>query len=106
MEAGEDDLAAARRELREETGIVNVTMLEGFRQESVYFFRSKRHGLVRKTVVFFLGLTFNRDVQISDEHAGFEFLPYKPALQRLTFPTARQILSAAEYRLTAESEKP
>src|SRR4051812_47977640 len=51
---GEDDLAAARRELAEETGITDARAVPGFEHEIVYFFRDRRKGLIRKTVVFFL----------------------------------------------------
>ena len=46
---------AALRELREETGIGDVELVDDFRHEIVYFFRPPGKGLVRKTVVFFLG---------------------------------------------------
>src|SRR5689334_3173101 len=54
VEEGEDDLTAAGRELREETGIASVELDPRFRHEITYFFRGRK-GLVRKTVVFFLG---------------------------------------------------
>src|SRR5205823_8407502 len=70
VEKGEDDRAAALRELEEETGIKNVHLLQGFRHEINYFFRSKR-GLVRKTVVFFLAQASpSQRVRLSDEHVG------------------------------------
>ncbi|HZK80035.1 MAG TPA: NUDIX domain-containing protein [Humisphaera sp.] len=95
VEAGEGDLSAAIRELKEETGLSSPHLVAGFQREVTYFFRHKRHGLVRKTVVFFLARVDSRDVVISHEHAGFAFFPFEQAMQRLTFPTAREILRAA-----------
>jgi len=95
VEAGEDDLAAAIRELKEETGLSSPHLVADFRREVTYFFRHKRHGLVRKTVIFFLARVDTRDVVISHEHSGFAFFPFEQAIGRLTFPTAREILRAA-----------
>src|SRR5690349_1633963 len=62
VEKGEDDLDAARRELAEETGVDAVTFDPSFRHEMTYFFRDKKKGLIKKTVVFFLGHTDARKV--------------------------------------------
>jgi bis(5'-nucleosidyl)-tetraphosphatase len=104
VEAGEDDLTAALRELREETGIADVQPVPGFLHEVRYFFRDRKKGLIQKTVVFFLGQTHatSKEVVISHEHEGFEFLPFEAAVQRTRFPTARQILRNAEKMLSAK----
>ena len=101
VEQGEDDLAAALRELREETGIVDAAPDAEFRHAITYFFRDRRKGLIRKTVVFFLGETKARDDQVvlSDEHQAFEFLPFEAGIARITFPNARQILRLANQGL-------
>jgi 8-oxo-dGTP pyrophosphatase MutT (NUDIX family) len=96
VEPGEDDLAAATRELREETGIDDIALHEGFRHELSYFFRDKRKGLVKKTVVFFLGRTAAEEAKISHEHVGAAFLPYEAALARVTYPNAKQALAEAK----------
>lgn len=95
VEPGETDVKAAWRELREETAIVNATIIPNFHEQVTYFFRHKRHGLVRKTVVFYLACVTSRSVTLSAEHTGFEFLPYERAVKRLTFATARQVLVKA-----------
>jgi len=99
VEPGEDDYAAAVRELREETGIADPERVEGFTHEVEYYFRSGTRGLIHKIVVFFLGRTRTADVTISHEHVGFAYLPYEAALQRLTYGSARAALRAAEARL-------
>jgi 8-oxo-dGTP pyrophosphatase MutT (NUDIX family) len=95
VEKGESDIQAAIRELKEETGISNARVVEGFQEEVVYFFRHPKHGLIRKTVIFFLAETLTLDVTLSHEHNAFEFLAYPVARSRLTFPSARKILDAA-----------
>src|SRR5688572_19113061 len=103
VEGDESQLEAAVRELREETGIRDVTAVPGFQQEIVYFFRSGRKGLVRKTVTFFLAEVSKPDVILSEEHVGYEFLPYEQAVKRATFAAGKELLRAAYTRLTADT---
>lgn len=97
VEPAEDDLSAAYRELREETGLVEqqIERVHGFEHEIAYTFRSNRYGQVRKTVRYFLARTASRVVQVSDEHQDFVFLPYEQAIEKLTFETARSVLRRA-----------
>lgn len=98
LRQGEDDLGAARRELREETGIDDIEPVQGFVRETRYQFR--RGGRrVDKTVALFLGRTRSLAVTLSDEHVGYAFLPFASAVERLTFATARDVLIAAEQAL-------
>jgi len=101
VDKGETDLDAAVRELREETGITQFTQVPEFQQEIVYFFRSGRHGLIRKTVVFFLAEVARTPVILSEEHVGHEFLPFEAAVKRATFAAGKELLRAAHECLTA-----
>lgn len=95
LKKDEDDRAAALRELEEETGIKQAELVPGFAHPITYFFKDPQHGLVRKTVMFFLAQTRRRRIRLSDEHVGFAFLPYAQAMDRLTYPSAKDVLRAA-----------
>jgi 8-oxo-dGTP pyrophosphatase MutT (NUDIX family) len=102
VEKGEDDLAAATRELAEETGITDAQFDADFRHEMTYFFRDRKKGLIKKTVIFFLARTKATDVKISHEHVGAEFLPYQEALERVTYKNAKEALRAAKAFLDTQ----
>jgi bis(5'-nucleosidyl)-tetraphosphatase len=105
VESGECDQATARRELLEEIGIAHAELLPGFAHELTYFFRSKR-GLVRKTVMFFLGrVPPNAAVRLSHEHTDYAWLRYPGALDRLTYASAKNVLRAAWDFLEAREKR-
>jgi bis(5'-nucleosidyl)-tetraphosphatase len=101
VEPGESDYDAAVRELFEETGLPAPARVGTFDYEIEYYFRAGKGNMIRKQVRFFLGLTESgpADVKLSHEHVGFEFLPYRAALARLTYPSAKKVLEAAEQYL-------
>lgn len=94
-EYGEDEKQTVVREAREETGITDLNFVFGFRERVEYFFRREGQ-IVHKEVVFLLAETKSRDVTISDEHIGFDWLDYDSAMARLTFDNAKNILKKAE----------
>jgi len=106
VEAGETEEEALRRETEEETGIRTLRILPG--RTSIRYFYSARgeergwrvregRGLwIFKAVHFRPAETTESAVRISDEHIGFEWLPYDEARQKLTFENARKVLDMAE----------
>jgi len=99
IEGEESEQEAAFRELKEETGIEKVVWIDGYKEKIEYIYR--RFGeLSLKDVVFFLARTEQKKVIISHEHQGSTWLPYKEALQKLTFQSAKDLLSKAEKMLS------
>jgi 8-oxo-dGTP pyrophosphatase MutT (NUDIX family) len=95
IEEGEEELDTVRREVKEETGIDDIIIIDGFKRISEYYY--KRAGrLVHKQVVFYLAKTNQKEVRLSYEHIGYEWLPYKEAYDRLTFKNSKRILADAE----------
>jgi 8-oxo-dGTP pyrophosphatase MutT (NUDIX family) len=79
------------REIREETGITDVSFVDGFEDKVEYHYQ--RDGeLVHKEVVFFLAKTNTNDVKISHEHQGFIWLGYNDTLKKLTYKNAQNVM--------------
>jgi len=101
MEKGEAEKETARREIAEETGIVNLRFILKFREPERYFCRGikleNRGKLFFKTVIFYLAQTDTKNVKISDEHIGYEWLSYEKAFARVKrFKNSQKILSKAD----------
>jgi 8-oxo-dGTP pyrophosphatase MutT (NUDIX family) len=93
-ENGETIEQTARREIQEETGITDIRFIEGFKELNQYFFMSKGER-INKTVTFLLVETATKEISISDEHTGFEWLPYAEALKRITFKAEKEMFTKA-----------
>ncbi|MBZ0160194.1 bis(5'-nucleosyl)-tetraphosphatase [Candidatus Methylomirabilis sp.] len=102
IEPGEDAQQTARRELQEETGISEICLVDGYKQALRYFFRQKGTGIF-KTVIYFLAETDQSEVNLSDEHIGFDWLPYDLAMTRLTFTNSQNLLAKAQAHLQTTS---
>ncbi len=95
IEEGETRLDAAKREVKEETGIKDLRILEGFKKGIRYFFRIKDKPILKK-VVFYLAETKTRKIRLSNEHIGFAWLSFAKAVKKLTFDNAKEILKEAD----------
>lgn len=101
VEPGESERQTALREMEEETGIKDVSIIDGFRDTIHYYFRHDGQ-LISKTVVFFCAQTTENDVTISHEHQDHQWLPFKEAMARLTFDNAKGILQQVYNFLQAK----
>lgn len=118
IEAGEDIEQTIRREVEEETGVNDLTMLPGFKEYTKYLFK-KNYGLkgeakkqapwIFKIVVFLLAETKTEKIKISEEHKGFAWLLYEQAVKKITHKNAREVLiKAHEYinsKIKSQNEK-
>ncbi len=99
VENAETDEQTTLREAEEETGLRDIVLLPGFKETVKYFYR--RGGkAINKEVVFFVGETKTPEVKISWEHVGFEWLPYKTAIEKMDFENSRSVLKKANEFLT------
>lgn len=102
IESGEDEPAAALREIREETGL-DVTLLDGFREVDAYSFL-RRGEPVQKQSVYFVAQAARRDARVSWEHTDLVWLSFADALARLDYEGGRTILRKADEFLKRERE--
>jgi len=94
IEENESAEEAMLRELKEETGIASVKVIPGFEERITYFFKQNGE-TIKKEVIFFLVESATKGVRLSFEHIGYEWLPYKEAVKKVTFNNAKQVLKKA-----------
>ena len=98
VEGSETELETAKRELIEETGIVNFRLFDGFRHRIEYNF-PKGNEMVLKEVIFFLAESNTKEVVLSSEHQNFVWLSKDLAHNKLTYTKAKEVLSAVKIFL-------
>jgi bis(5'-nucleosidyl)-tetraphosphatase len=94
IEKGENEKDTLKREIKEETGISKIKFIDGFNQKISYFLRVDGF-LTFKRAYFFLVETDEKDVKLSFEHIGYEWLSYKDAYTRLSYRNTRRVLRKA-----------
>lgn len=104
---GESELAAARRELAEETAIVDCRVLEQPRFEEHYEYVKRRTGKrIMKTVVYFIGYTDHLEVQVpADELRDHAWGDADATAARLTYEEGRRLLREVETWLDRENDE-
>ena len=102
VEQGETDEQTTLREIKEETGLV-VELVQGFK-ESIKYFYFWEGQKISKTVIFFLAEAKSKDVTISHEHKGFQWLEFKEAMENITFKNSKDILEKADKFLNGEGK--
>ena len=98
VEGNETELETAKRELIEETGIVNFRLFDGFRHRIEYNFQ-KGNEMVPKEVIFFLAESNTKEVKLSSEHQNFVWLNEDLAHNKLTYTNAKEVLAAVKIFL-------
>lgn len=102
IEKGEKLEDTAKREVEEETGLKNIGFIEGFKETVKYFFKFQGENIF-KFVTFFLVETKKKEIKISDEHVGFQWLSFGEAIKQLTFKNAKDILKKANDFLSGKN---
>ncbi len=101
IEPGESEIDAATREVREETGVNSLKLVDKIGVIRYQFgYRDKRFD---KTVHFFLFETDQVETTVGTEHDMYSWLPYDKAVLALSYPNERDILEKANEMMKAPS---
>ena len=98
QEKNERDWQTAERELKEETGITESQIVDGF-QEAVNYYFKRENDTVFKEVIYFLAETSVKDIVHSKEHIGYAWLGFDNAMKKLTFKSSQDVLMKAKKHL-------
>ncbi len=98
VERNETEKQTVLRETQEETGLTDITFIEGYRQPISYYYR-RAGETVYKEVVFYVLESKTDAVRLSREHVGFDWMSYDRAYERLTYKNAKETLRKAHEHL-------
>ena len=98
LDAGESDEVAARREIGEEAGLLDLAFDRGFRHVVHYVYHRGR-AMIKKDVVYFLARAHTAHIRISWEHVKFRWSTLEDAMQLLVYESAQETLRLADAYL-------
>ena len=85
----------ALRELTEETGISEITWIEGFTKKTQYCF-TKKGKEIHKTVWWLLAKTSEINVKLSKEHQNYLWLDWDSAINQVTHDLTKSVILSAK----------
>ena len=104
IEPDEDEVTTAIREVREETGVSRVKIKGKIGLIRYQFgYRAKTFD---KTVHFFLFETDQADSKVGSEHDFMEWMPFEKALDTLSYPNEKEVLSKAKEMIQSKGVPP
>jgi bis(5'-nucleosidyl)-tetraphosphatase len=97
LESGENEMEAASREIREETGLTagDLSFIAGFK-ETVQWFYTWQNVRRTKRVTYFLAESRKAEVQVSHEHSEYKWLPFADALRQMSYDNSKSVLRKAD----------
>ncbi|MBD3343386.1 MAG: NUDIX domain-containing protein [Candidatus Lokiarchaeota archaeon] len=82
------------RELREETGIEEAEIINGFEENTEYYYKIEGE-TIHKFVTYFLIRAKTQDIQLSFEHDDYDWLTFDKAIKRVDFNNVKKIIKKA-----------
>lgn len=93
IEAGESAAVAAKREIKEESGLV-VNFVPGFSTGTRYFFYNGKEKVFKRLRIF-LAKSETEKVTISEEHKDYGWFDYDETLKKIKFKDLRKVFTDA-----------
>ncbi len=94
VEKNENEITAAYREIKEETGLHNLKHINGFIDKSEWDF--KRFGKpAHKEIIWFIAESDNKSVILSKEHYDYKWLSAEEILNTLSYEHHKPIFNNA-----------
>lgn len=108
QEFGETEIETALRELKEETGISKITLVDGFKDEYDYDFDSEikddHREKIYKKAIWFMGEVTDDQIKISNEHINFGWFDYDTAFKRSFYQQGQDLLKRAHKFLLKDQK--
>ena len=98
VEGDEELQQTAIREVKEEAGIEDFRLIDGFREEYDYVFEAGGK-TIHKTVHLFIARSFEASAELSSEHRDMQWRDYEQALNTITQDGPREIFERAHTYL-------
>jgi 8-oxo-dGTP pyrophosphatase MutT (NUDIX family) len=98
VEGDEELQQTAIREVKEEAGIGDFRLIDGFREEYDYVFEADGN-TIHKTVHLFIARSFEASAELSREHRDLQWRDYEQAINTITQDGPRDILVKADAYL-------
>lgn len=99
IEGSEELQQTAIREVKEETGINELRLIDGFREDYDYIFRAPNGDTIHKEVHLFIAEALDDNVRLSKEHSDLQWRNYEEALNTLTHDGPKEALKKAKRHL-------
>lgn len=107
IEKGESEIETLKREAKEETGLDDLRVLDGFRETVSYLYIAKglekeerkregRKTIVFKRAVFYLAETLKKNIELSEEHINFKWLNFQDMVSQISFRAPKKVLKKSE----------